>query len=276
MAGTWDHGLPSKRDGLSLVQCPSMGRGATAAGAAQRAHAASARIAPPPQGEAAQWRTSVLHAQARSRSGPAAGTWERGHPPKKSGLPLVQCPSVGYGATTAGAAQRARGKRPYCASSPKRGNAVAQRYATCTSRLTMGKLQPARGTTALHRRTAASRSCSALLKGVRTPQPPQRSAHARRAPVLRLLPRDSQRCGAQARCIRKPAHEVNAKAGTWEHGLAPKTGGLSLVQCPSIGRKATTAGAAQYACAVSARVALLPQREAAQWRTRALHAQAGS
>ena len=60
-------------------------------------------------------------------------------------------------------------------------------------------------------------------------------------------PERSQRHRAQARYTRKPALEVGAAAGTWEHGLAPKKGGLSLAQCPSILLGATTAGAAQCA-----------------------------
>ena len=151
-------------------------------------------------------------AQARYMRKPAhevdamAGTWEHGLAPKNGGLSLVQCPSIGHGATTASAARRAR------------------------------------------------------------------AASARAAPP----PRESQRSGAQARYTRKPTREVDAAAGTWEHGLAPKKGGLSLVQCPSIGHGATTAGAARRARAASARAAPPPQREAAQWRTSALHAQAGS
>ena len=139
-------------------------------------------------------------------------------------------------------AARARGKRTCCASSPKRGSAVAHKRATRASgREVVAAL--ARGSTAFHRRRAASRSCSALSQGVERPQPARRGARARQARVLRLLPRESQRSGAQARYTRKPALEVGAAAGTWEHGLAPKKGGLSLVQCLSIGHEVTTAGA---------------------------------
>ena len=60
--------------------------------------------------------------------------------------------------------------------------------------------------------------------------------------MRRLLPRERQRNGAQARCPRKPPREFGAVAGTWEHGLAPKKGGISLVQCPSIGYLTTAAG----------------------------------
>ena len=275
--GTWEHGLPPKRGGLSLVQCPSMGHGATTAGAARRARAASARAAPPPQREAAQWRTSALHAQAGSRSG--RRSWHVGaRPCTEEGRPLARAVPFhrAWSDHSRRGAARARGKRACCASSPKRGSAVAHKRATRASRLTKWTPQLARGSTALHRRRAASRSCSALPWGMERPQPARRSARARQAHVLRLLPRERQRSGAQARYTRKPAHEVGAAAGTWEHGLAPKKGGLSLVQCPSIGHGATTASAARRARAATARAAPPPQRQPAQWRTSALHAQAGS
>ena len=135
----------------------------------------------------------------------AAVTWEHGLAPKKGVLSLVQCPSTGHGATTAGAVLGAR---------------------------------------------------------------------ARQAPVLRLLPRETPRTGAQARHMRKPAYEVNAAAGTWEHGFQPNNGSLSLGQCPSIGHGATPAIAVRGARAASARAAPLPRRQPAQFRTSALHAQA--
>ena len=40
--------------------------------------------------------------------------------------------------------------------------------------------------------------------------------------MLGLVPRESERRGAQARYTRKPPREVRDRAGTWEHGLAPK------------------------------------------------------
>ena len=106
--------------------------------------------------------------------------------------------------------------------------------------------------------------------------PARRCARAQQARVLRLLPRESQRSGAQAHYTRKPPHEVRARAGTWEHGLAPKEGGCSLVRCPSVAHRKSAASAARCACATSARAAPLPQRELAQWRASALHAQATS
>ena len=108
------------------------------------------------------------------------------------------------------------------------------------------------------------------------PQPTRRNARARQAPVLRLFPRERQHSGAQARYTCKAAHEVNTAADMWEHGIAPKKGAPSLVQYSSIGHGATTAGAAQRASVAIARIAPPPQRDAAQWRRSALHAQAGS
>ena len=75
------------------------------------------------------------------------------------------------------------------------------------------------------------------------------------------------------RYTRKPPRQVRARAGTWEHGLAPKKGGLSLVQCPSIAHGANATSVARRARSTSARAGPLPNREQAQWRTSALHAQ---
>ena len=47
-------------------------------------------------------------------------------------------------------------------------------------------------------------------------------ARASEAHVLGLVPRESERRGAQARYKRKPPRAVRGRAGTWEHGLAPK------------------------------------------------------
>jgi len=82
--------------------------------------------------------------------------------------------------------------------------------------------------------------------------------------VLRFSPRERQRSGAHARYTHKPALEVSVKAGTLEHGLAPKRGGLSLEQCPSMERKASTAGAAQRARGKRPYCASYPEREAMQ------------
>ena len=122
----------------------------------------------------------------------AAGMWEHGLAPKEGGLSLVQCPSTRHRATTTGAV---------------------------------------------------------------------RGARARQARMRRLLPRERQRNGAQARCPRKPPHEFYAAAGTWEHGLAPKKGGFSLVLCPSIGRLATAAGAVRGARTWQPRVLRLLSKE---------------
>ena len=49
--------------------------------------------------------------------------------------------------------------------------------------------------------------------------PARRKVRAQQARVLRLLPRESQRSGAQARYAFKPPHEVRARAGTSKDGL---------------------------------------------------------
>ena len=112
-AGTWGHGLPPKKGGLSLVQCPFVGYGATTASAARHAHVASARAVPPPQRQLERWRTSALHAQATSRSGRC--WWYVGARPcteERTGLSLAQCPSIRHRATTASKRPPFFGARP--------------------------------------------------------------------------------------------------------------------------------------------------------------------
>ena len=60
--------LPRRKGGFSLAQCPIMVHGAIPAGATRQARATTARAAPPPQREPAQWCASALHTQATSRS----------------------------------------------------------------------------------------------------------------------------------------------------------------------------------------------------------------
>ena len=87
--------------------------------------------------------------------------------------------------------------------------------------------------------------------------------------MLRLLSRESQRSGAQARYTHKLPHEVKRSAGTWERGLAPKKGDLSLVQRPSIAHRAIAANAARHAHAQQARVPRLLSRESQRNGTQA-------
>ena len=89
----------------------------------------------------------------------------------------------------------------------------------------------------------------------------------------------SERASAVARKRATRASHLSkwgSRASTWEHGLAPKKGGFSLVQCPSVVHGAIAASTARRAHAASACAAPPPQREPAQWRASALHAQATS
>ena len=136
--------------GLSLAQCPSIVHGPSAAGLARRARVGSERAGPRPQRERAQWCASALHAQATTRSEREgwhveARAWRR----RNGGLSLVRCPSIVYGSSAAGLARRAR---------------------------------------------------------------------ASEAHVLGLVPRKSERSGAQAWYTRKPPRAVRGRAGTWKHG----------------------------------------------------------
>ena len=76
-------------------------------------------------------------------------------------------------------------------------------------------------------------------------------------------------CHANAGCA------LEATARTSHHGLAPKERGLPPVQCPFIARRPIATSAARRARAASSRVSPPPERQPAQWRSFACHANAG-
>ena len=88
-----------------------------------------------------------------------------------------------------------------------------------------------------------------------------RRARASEANLLGLVPKDSERSGAQTCYTRKPPHQVRARAVTWEHGLALKEGGFSLVQRPSLAHRPSAASAARRAHASEANALRLLPRE---------------
>ena len=103
----------------------------------------------------------------------------------------------------------------------------------------------------------------------------RRGARASKAHVLGLVPRESERSGAQAHYTRKPPSAVRGRDGTWEHGLAPnerqplaRAVPFQKVwpDCPRLG--------AVRARVRSAHAGPRSQRERAQCRASALHAQA--
>ena len=77
----------------------------------------------------------------------------------------------------------------------------------------------------------------------------------------------------ETRYTHNPPQQVRARASTWEHDLAPKEGGFSLVQRPSTAHAPSVVSAARRTRATSARAGPRPKRERAQWRERALHLQ---
>ena len=191
---------------------------------AARERVGSARAGPRPQRERAQWRACALHAQVTSRGERegwqvGARAWRR----RNSGLLLVQYPCISeWSECRQRGTARARRKCTCWASSQERASAVARKRATRSK--PSGAVRGRAGTWE-HRRgpegTAASRSCSALPRCEEQVPPARRGARASEAPVLDLVPRESERSGAQARYTRKPPRAVRGRAGTWEHGLAP-------------------------------------------------------
>ena len=69
------------------------------------------------------------------------------------------------------------------------------------------------------------------------------------------------------------ALEVTARAP--HHGLEPRERGIPPVQCRSVVRRTTISSVARRARAASLRVSPPPERQPAQWRWRACHANAG-
>ena len=263
-AGTWEHGLAPKKGGFSLVQRPSIAHGASAASAARRARASEARVLrllpreSERSGAQARYTRKPPH-QVRAR----AGTWEHGLAPKKGGFSLVQRPFIAHGASAASAARRARASEArvlrLLPRESERSGAQARytRNPPHQVRARAGTwehgLAPKKGGFSLVQRPSIAHGASAASAA--------RRARASEAHVLRLLPTESERSGAQARYTRKPPHQVRARAGTWEHGLAPKKGGFSLVQRPSIAHGASAASAARRARASEAHVLRLLPRE---------------
>ena len=273
-AGAWRR----RNGGLSLVQCPSIVYGPSVASAARRARVGSARAGPRPQRERAQWRASALHAQATTRNEregwhEGAGAWRR----RNGGLSLVQCPSIVYGPSVAGLARRARASEaPVLGLVPRESerSGAQARYTRKPPRAVRGRAgtwEQGPGADG----TAASRSCSALPWCMERVSPARRGARASEAPVLGLVPRESERSGAQARYTRKPPRAVRGRAGTWEQGpgadgTAASRSCSALPSCMGRVSPARRGGARVG----SARAGPRPQRERAQWRASALHAQA--
>ena len=155
--------LRSKKGGFSLKQCASTAHGTNATSAARRMPIESARGAPPPKRERAQWRASALHAQPTSSSEDKG--WHMGARP--------------------------------CAA-----------------------------------RRAASRSGSALSQRMEQVLPARRGGCTSQARVLRLLPRESERSGAQTCYTRNPPRNVKSRAGMWKHGLAQQEGRIFAQAMP--------------------------------------------
>ena len=188
----------------------------------------------------------------------------------------MQCLSEAYGASAASAARRVRASKAHMLrllprESERSGAQAPHAQATSTSEgqgWHVGARPCTEGGRLLARAVPFRNACS---------ESDQRGAA--RARIKRACCASSQqRVSAVARYTRytrKPPHQVRARAGTWEHGLAPKKGGFSLVQCHSIAHGANATSVARRARATSARAGPHPTREQAQWRTStsALHAQ---
>ena len=118
---------------------------------------------------------------------------------------------------------RARRKRTCWASSPERASAEASKRVPRASHLAQCRAGLSRGSTGWRRIDGGCSlvQCPSTVHGTSAASA-ARHARASEANVLGLVPRESERRGAQARYTRKPPRAVRGRAGTWKHGLVPK------------------------------------------------------
>ena len=145
-----------------------------------------------------------------------AGAWRR----RNGGLSLVQCPSMVYGPSVASAARRARvgsaraGPRPQRERAQWRASAL---HAQATTRSEREGWHVGAGAWRRRNGGLSLVQCPFIVYGPSVASAARR-ARASEAPVLGLVPRESERSGAQARYTRKPPRAMRGKAGTREQG----------------------------------------------------------
>ena len=209
-----------RNGGLSLVQCPSMVYGPSVASLARRARVGSSLAGPRPRRERAQRRASALHAKATSRRegqgwhvGARAGADERRSIARA--VPFhsawTQCRWLGAARTRVGSARA--GPRPQRERAQWRASAL---HAQATSRCEGQGWHV--GARAWRRRTGglSPEQCPSMVYRPSVVSLARR-ARASDAHVLGLVPKESERSGAQARYTRKPPRAVRGRAGTLEN-----------------------------------------------------------
>ena len=145
-----------------------------------------------------------------------ARAWRR----RNGGLPLVQCPSVVYGSSAVGLAQRARTSEAHVLGLVPRvseRSGAQARYTRKPPRAVKG-----RAGTCEHgpgaEETASSHSCSAFSKCMNPVSPAWRGARAlRKRPCWASTPEKASAV-ARRRYTRKPPRAVRGRASTWEQG----------------------------------------------------------
>ena len=161
VAGTSQHRLAPMESGLSTVQWPFALYDATTTSAARRARFASARAAPPPHRQRAQWRSRARHAKAGCVLKAAAGTAHHGLAPMEKDASPVSWPCVGCKLTTTSAAWRARVAGARAAPRLERQREQWRARVRATRKPAVcWRPQLARRTTVLRRWREASRRCS--------------------------------------------------------------------------------------------------------------------
>ena len=174
---------------------------------------------------------ALCHSKAGCALEAVDGTSEQGRAPRERATSLAQYASIGHEPTPTSAAERARAASA-CAAPPASRERAGWRVRVC-AHANAGCSLEAVDSTSEHGRAPRKRAVSlaqwASMNLETTPASAARRACASKAKVLCLLPGESQRSGAQAHYTRKPPYEARARVCTWEHGIAPKKVGFSLM-----------------------------------------------
>ena len=245
-ARTSPHGLAPKERGLPPVQCPFVVRGATAASAARRAHAASLRVLQPSETQPAQWRSRVGHAKGGCALEVTARTSHHGLAPKERGLPPVQCPFVLPTPITISAVRRARAVS-LRVSPPRERQPVQWRLRACHANA--GCALQAIARTSHHGLAPKERGLPPVKCRSIAHRPIVTSA-ARCARCKLATFANSQETASAVAPVRVPREcrcTLEATVRKSHHGLAPEERGLPPVQYPSMACEPIITSAAQSA-----------------------------
>ena len=218
---------------VSLAQWASIEHESIPTSAARRAHAASARFAPPPERESARGgASSHVHAQESCFLEAAAGTSVHGLAPRERALSLAQWASIEHEPTPTSAARHAHAASARGAPPPERdsvrGGAFFCAHAQESCLLETATDTSERGLAPRER--AVSLAQWASIEHESTPTSAAR--RARTASARGAPPPERERARWRV-CVCAHANTgcwSEAAAGTSQHGRAPRERAVSLAQ----------------------------------------------